>query len=150
MTSTRSPPPASKDMSQRRDGLAEEGEVVADHEQRPAKRAQERHQPLFGIDVEVVRRLVEQQEVIAGEQDASELDTAAFTTGERTDRQIETVGGQAEPGRDTAHFRFGRVTAGRPERIFGIAEGLEVSWRRIGRDALMQLVEAAGGGIELR
>ena len=41
------------------------------------------HQPGLGVDVEVVRRLVEQQQVVAGEQDARELDAPPFATGER-------------------------------------------------------------------
>ena len=89
-----------------RDRLVEQREVVADDEQRAAERAQERHQPFLGVDVEVVRRLVEQQEVVAGEQDARELDPPAFTTRERADREVEAIGGEPESGRDAPHLRL--------------------------------------------
>ena len=63
-----------------RDRLVEQVEVVADDEQRAAVVAQEPEQPLLGVDVEVVRRLVEQQHVAAGEQDPGQLDPPPLAT----------------------------------------------------------------------
>ena len=85
-----------------RDRLVEQLEVVADHEQRAAVRPQELHEPLLGVDVEVVRRLVEQQEVAAREQDARELDAPPLTAGERGDREVEPVGGRGRARRRCA------------------------------------------------
>ena len=116
-----------------RDRLVEQREVVADDEQRAAERAQERHQPRLGVDVEVVRRLVEQQEVAAREQDARELDAPALTTGERADREVEAVAGEPEARADAPHFGFGRVAARGAERVLGVAEGAHVARRRIVR-----------------
>ena len=73
------------------DRLVEQVEVVADHQQRAAVGAQELQQPHLGVDVEVVGRLVEQQHVAAGEQDAGQLDAAALATAEHADRQLHPV-----------------------------------------------------------
>ena len=118
-----------------RDRLVEQREVVADHEQRAAVRAQELHQPLLGVDVEVVRRLVEQQQVAAREQDARELDAPALTTGQRADREVEAVGARARarrrcaapPTRPRSRPRCGT----RPRRC---RNALHVARRRVGVD----------------
>ena len=73
------------------DRLVEQVEVVADHQQRAAVGAQELQQPRLGVDVEVVGRLVEQQHVGAGEQDARELDAAPLATAEHADRQLQPI-----------------------------------------------------------
>jgi hypothetical protein len=72
-----------------RDRLVEQVEVVADDEQRAPVVAQEAEQPLLRVDVEVVRRLVEQERVAAREQDPRQLDTSALATGEDAERQVE-------------------------------------------------------------
>ncbi len=102
--------------------LVEQREVVADDEQRTAERPQEGHQPVLGVDVEVVRRLVEQQEVAAREQDARRARRAgarrrtARRSGGRDDRM---------PSPSPAAMRrtsdFGRVAAVGAERVLGIA-----------------------------
>ena len=78
------------------DGLVEQVEVVADHQERAPVAAEELHQPRLGVGVEVVRGLVEQQHVAAGEQDAGQLDPAALAAGEHRHRQVEAVGAEAE------------------------------------------------------
>ena len=70
---------------------------MADHEQRAAVAAQEAEQPLLGVDVEVVRRLVEAQHVAAGEQDAGQLDAAALAARQHADRQLDAVGPMPRP-----------------------------------------------------
>ena len=65
------------------DRLVEQLEVVAHDEQRAAVRAEEAHQPLLGVDVEVVGGLVEHQVVGAAEQDARQLDPPTLATGQR-------------------------------------------------------------------
>ena len=73
------------------DRLVEQLEVVADDEQRAAVAAQEAHQPLLGVDVEVVRRLVEAQHVAAGEQDAGQLDAPPLAAGQHADREVDAA-----------------------------------------------------------
>ena len=65
------------------DGLVEQVEVVADHEQGAAVGPHEAEQPLLGVAVEVVGGLVEEQHVAAGEEDAGDLDPAPLAAGQR-------------------------------------------------------------------
>ena len=109
------------DVQHARDRLVEQLEVVTDHEEPAAERPQELHEPLLGVDVEVVRGLVEQEEVAPREQDPRELDSPALTARERGDRKVEPVGAEAEPGGDAPNLGVGRVAAGVPERVFGVA-----------------------------
>ena len=54
-----------------RDRCVQQGQVVAYHDHRPPIVAEEVHQPGLGVTVEVVGRLVQQQQVRIGEQHAS-------------------------------------------------------------------------------
>ena len=136
------------DVQHARDRLVEQLEVVADHEQRAAVRPQELHEPLLGVDVEVVGRLVEQQQVAAREQDARELDPPALAAGERGDRQVEPVGAEPEAGRDAPDLGVGGVAARVAERVLGVAVRAHVARRRVVGHALVQLVEPAARGVE--
>ena len=77
----------------------------------PRYDTQELHQPVLRVDVEVVGRLVEQEQVAPGEQDPGELDTAALAAGEDGDGKVDAVGRQAEAGHDATRLRVGRVPA---------------------------------------
>ena len=68
------------------DGLVQQLDVVADHEQGAPVGAQETHEPVLGVAVEVVGGFVEQEDVAAGEEDAGELDPAAFATRQHAER----------------------------------------------------------------
>ena len=95
---------------------------MAHHEQRAAVLLQEPDEPLLGVVVEVVGRLVEEQELAAREQDAGELDPAPLTTGQRVDREVEPALGEPEPGRDASHLGLRRVPTGVAEFLFGAGE----------------------------
>ena len=77
---------------------------MADDEQRAAIVAEELHEPGAGVDVEVVRRLVEQQHVAAGEQDAAELDPAALTARQDGKGEVDAVTLDAEAGDQRSHL----------------------------------------------
>ena len=79
------------------DRLVEQFEVVADDEQGAAVLAEEPEQPHLGVDVEVVRGLVEAQHVAAGEQDAGQLDAAAFTAREHPDGELHAALVESRP-----------------------------------------------------
>ena len=83
---------------------------------------QESDEPFLGVVVEVVGRLVEEQELAAREQDAGELHPAPLTTGERVDGEIEPALGEPEPGRDAADLGLRRVPTGVAELLFGPGE----------------------------
>ena len=131
-----------------RDRRVEQLEVVADDEQRAAVRAQEADEPLLGVVVEVVGRLVEQQQVAAREEDARELDPAALATGQRVDGEVEPAVGEAEAGRDAAHLRLGRVAARVAELLLGARELGDVALGRVLLDAEAQLLDPLRGDVE--
>ena len=101
------------------DGLVEQVEVVADHEQRAPVGAHEVEEPVLGVAVEVVGGLVEQEHVAAGEQDPGDLDAPLLTAGQDADRLVEAVGVEAEAGGDAADLALGRVPAVEPELLLG-------------------------------
>ena len=86
------------------DRLVEQLEVVADDDQGAAVGAEEVEQPVAGVVVEVVRRLVEHEQLAAGEQDAGQLDPPALAARQHGDRHVR-------PGRRTGR---GRRAAGGP------------------------------------
>ena len=101
------------------DRLVEQVEVVADDEQRAAVRAHVAEEPLLGVDVEVVRRLVEAQDVAPGEQDAGELDASPLTTREHADRSVHARRVESEAGPDRPGLALGGVAARGPEQLLG-------------------------------
>ena len=100
------------------DRLVEQFEVVADDEQGPAVGPEEPEQPVLGVEVEVVRRLVEQQGVRAGEKDAGELDAAALPAGEHPERLVHPVCAKAETGSQRPSLALGLVAALHAELFF--------------------------------
>ena len=88
------------------DRLVEQLEVVADDKQRAAVPAQELHEPRACVDVEVVRRLVEEEDVAPREQDAGELDPASLSAGEHREREVDAVALDAETRDERAHLRL--------------------------------------------
>ena len=101
------------------DRLVEQVEVVADDEQGAAVGPQEAHQPLLGVDVEVVGRLVEAQHVAAGEQDAGQLDAPPLAAGQHADRVVDAVGADAEAGGQRPRLAVGGVAAVGAEQLLG-------------------------------
>ena len=130
------------------DGLVEERDVVAHDEERAAVVAQESHQPLLGVDVEVVGRLVEEEQVAAGEQDAGQLDPAALTTRERVDGHVEAVALQPEARGDRPHLRLGRVAAEPLELLLRVGEPAQVALRRVLVDLDVPLLEPLRDDVE--
>ncbi len=115
---------------------------------RAAEAAQELHQPRLGVDVEVVGRFVEKEELFVGEEDARQLRPSPLAARECGDREIETVGREAEPRRDAPHLGLRRVSTRHAELVLGVGERLDVARRRVGVHSLVQLVEAMRGRVE--
>ena len=103
--------PVAIEVQDARDRGIQQAEVVADHHERALVRREEAHEPGLRVDVQVVRGLVEQQEVGPAEQDLGELQAAALATGEGLDRQREPLLRQAEAGHDRLGLRLGLVAA---------------------------------------
>jgi hypothetical protein len=74
-----------------RDRRVEQGEVVTHDEQGTVEPGQELHQPRLGVRVEVVRGLVEHEQVRPAEQDSGELEPATLPARERAHGQCEPV-----------------------------------------------------------
>ena len=139
------------DVDDTRDRLVEQVEVVAHDEQRAAVRAQELEQPGAGVGVEVVGRLVEQQQVAAAEEDAHELDAPPLTAGERAEG--ERRGGRragrrrrracAPPPRPRSHRPTRTRSCAAPKRSM-----LRLRRRLVHRDP--QLLERAAGARRAR
>ena len=88
---------------------------MGDHDEPAAVRLEVVAQPDDRVRVEVVRRLVEEQRLDPGEQDARELDAAALTTGQRAQRLAEHAVVEAEVARDAVRLALGGVPAGGEE-----------------------------------
>ena len=108
------------------DGLVEKDQVVADHDHRPPTRAQEVHQPRLGVAVEVVGRLVEQQQVGVGEEGARELEPPALSAGQNTQRQVDAAFLKPQARSDPAGIRLARVAAVQPVALLSVGEPLDV------------------------
>ncbi len=83
---------------------------------------QEPHEPALGVGVQVVRGLVQQQQVRATEQDPGEFETTTFPTGKRADMEAQAVLRQPETGGDRSCFGLGLIPAGIAIGLFGACE----------------------------
>ncbi len=92
----------------------QEGQVVADDDESPLVRPEELHQPRLRVHVEVVRRLVQQEEIRAAEQDPAQLQPPALSTGKGPDRQMQPALGQADARRDRRGFGLRLIAAELP------------------------------------
>jgi hypothetical protein len=108
------------------DRRVEQREIVADDDERASVRREEAHQPVFGVAVQVVRGLVEQQDVRAGEEDPCELEPPPLPTRERGDRQVQAVLRQAEADGDPPRLGLTRVAAGGPVPLLEAGEPTDV------------------------
>ena len=79
------------------DGARQELPVVADDHGRAAQTCHELLEPLQAVEVEVVGRLVEQQHVVAREQQRREPGPGRLPTGQRGHRRLD-VDPEAQPG----------------------------------------------------
>ena len=100
--------PAAVDLDDPGGQPAEERPVVGDEDQRPAEPEQVVFEPADRLDVQVVRRLVEQQDVGLADQRPGEQDPALHARGERLERG---VGVELHPREDPVDRVAGRVAA---------------------------------------
>ena len=111
--------PALVEVKDAGDRTIEQDEVVAHDQQRASVGRQELHQPGFGVRVQVVRRLVEEQQLAPGEQDAGQLEPSPLASGKHPDGEVHPVGRHTEPGRDPASLGLGRISPGVPVLLLG-------------------------------
>ena len=114
--------------------LVEEPAVVGDADERGAARPQVLGQPGDALDVEVVGGLVEDDQVLLGDEQLGERDPAPLAAGERADDGVEALreAGQVEPAEEP----------GEHVADLGVARPLVVG--HVADD----LVPDGGGGVE--
>ena len=93
------------------DDRVEEFPVVRDHEQRAAVGPQPRFEPQHGVEVQVVRRLVEEQQVGPAHQRPRELQPHAPSAGELADLATMIGIGESETGHQRCGAGLGGMTA---------------------------------------
>ena len=122
------------------DDPVEEGPVVGHGHDRARRRRHERLEEIEPGEVQVVRRLVQQQDVLAGEQDGSQRGTGRLAAGEVADLDVEAVGGQADL---IEHGARAGVDVTAPD-------GQEVlERRRVGLDRVGLTGHRRGGAVQL-
>jgi len=103
----------------RRTDRVEEPPVVGDHDQAAPPPGQVTGQPRHALDVEVVGRLVEHQQIGFGDQQRRQRHPAALATGEPLDRCVQAHLMQAEP---VEHLAYPGVAGPLVHRVEGRPE----------------------------
>ena len=104
----------------------EEPAVVRDENDRRVDRLELALEPLEVLHVEVVRRLVEEEEIRASRKSARERRARQLPAGERAERPVELVVGEAE----AAHGRCGAIAPGPAARVLEPGLRLRVAPQR--------------------
>ena len=121
----------SVEMDDARDRLVEEIKIMTDDEQGASVSTQKLEEPVPGIGIEMVGRLVEEEKVAPGEQDAGQFETTPFTAGEGPQIQFKAVRAQAESIDQFANLGLRGVAAVVLELLLGIGEPGDVAVARI-------------------
>ena len=93
---------------------------MRDHDQRPPVLLQGARQRLRGDDVEMVGRLVEQQQVDRLQQQPRQRHPHPLAAGQHADRLVDVVGGEQEGAQQVAHLL---LPAGGGGRLHGLQHG---------------------------
>ncbi len=117
---------AAVDLDDLRDDPVHEFAIMRSYDQRALEAAEELLEPDDRLDVEVVRRLVEEERVGPDEEDARERDAHLPAARELADVVVDHVFSEAESGQDLARAGLERVAAELVEarlRLARIARG---------------------------
>ena len=141
-----------RDVQHLGDGVVEQVQIVAHHEQRAGEPGQLVEQPPLGRTVEVVGRLVEDEQLGLLEEHADQVDPPALATRERLDVLEEELLAQARAVGQAGHHRLGLVTPVLLELLLEVGEELDVLRRGVVGHAptgiaqrIVEHVETAGG-----
>src|SRR6202007_3240995 len=110
-----------------RHGSVEERAIVRDDDNRAVEAGDEALEPIEPGEIKIVRRLVEQEDVEAAEQDRRERGAGCFAAGERRER-LRRLSGEAEVVQSTMHPRVEVGAAAGKEAL----EHLRVSCGELG------------------
>jgi hypothetical protein len=127
--------------------VLEEGAVVADDHQRLGPLGHEPLEPVEGGEVEVVRRLVEEEDVVAGQEDRRQLRAGGLAAGEGGARLVEQAGRQGElrPDLAGALVEVGAAEGEPPLEGVGVAVvGARTPVRRASASRTVSVAERSG------
>ena len=116
---------AADELARPRRHAVEKVAVVRDEDDGAGVRREVLLEPVDGLDVEVVRRLVEQQDVGLPEEQARERDAHAPAAREGRERAPHLVLGEAQPGEDGGRARLDRVRVARREQLLRAREAVD-------------------------
>ena len=106
---------------------------MRDHQQRAGIGAQPVLQPQHGIDVEVVGRLVQQEQVGGAHQRASEVEAHAVAAGEFLHGAIARIRWEPEARKQGSGARARRVAVGMGEPLVGQCKRVAIVFVMVGR-----------------
>ena len=112
-----------------RDDRVEEVAVVRDEDDRVRIRAEVLLEPVARLEIEVVGRLVEQQQVRAPEQQLGQRDAHLPAAGERLRRTVVVLGAEAEAAQHRRDAQVHAVALVEPEPILELAVARRASRR---------------------
>ena len=142
------------------DAGVHEGAVVAHEQHGTVVAREELLEPLDALEVQVVRGLVEQQQVRVAKQQLGQGDAHLPATGEVLGRLVEVLDGKTEAAQDGAGEAVELVAAQALEAVLGVAVLLEkgvelIALRRVGNlglelgDALAEAADLRCRGLDL-
>ncbi len=121
-------------------------------EERPLERLQRIDEGLDGLEIEVVRRLVEDEDVGLIGGDAAEDEARGLAAGERGDALLHVVAGEEDAAEVTAHEGVPLARAHGPERVergrVRVLEDLAVILREVAHAGLVAPARLALVGVE--
>ncbi len=135
--------PRGLDVRDVRDAAVEEVPVVRHEQQRPAIVGEPALQPDDGVEVEVVRRLVEQHQVSAAQERAPKVEAHAPAAREARDRTLEFSGLESQAGQQGRRARLRRVA------VDGLQSGVQFG-ERVAVVGLLRRRECSLDGAQLR
>ena len=133
---------AQREVRDARDDRVEKEPVVRDENHGVGIRNQERFEPVARVEVEVVRRLVEQQERRPAEQQLGQRDAHLPAAGERFDRLVEVGARESKAFEHLRHAQIDAVALALTEQLGDVVVAneqrlvLAVGQRRIGKRVL--------------
>src|SRR5690606_12385721 len=128
---------AALEVKDRIDHIVEEVAFVTDHDQRSGVGLEEGFQPQRCLEIEVVGRLVQQQNVGCGEQQGCKRDAHLPAAGKAVQRLCLHLFVEAQPEQDASGTRGGGVCVDRQKAIIKIAQPVRI-------DAVLRFLKEPG------
>jgi hypothetical protein len=102
--------------------LVEKIEIVADDKECASIRPEKCEKPISRVGIEMIRRLIEQEKVTAGEENARQLQSPTLTTRESANGEVQSIRSKSQPIDQFSSLRFGCVPAIDLKALLGVGE----------------------------